>query len=356
MALCSGIGTYIRKIVSLLKSEPFKLQLVTSREVVEKWPDLKHFDLILTSAPVYSIQEQVAFPRIVPQCDLFWTPHYSTPFFSLRAKKRLVTIHDVYHLAFGKTLRLHQQFYAKVMMRRAVNISDHILTISQFSKEEIIKYTKAPQEKISVIHLGVDRSQFTSEPNAILQSEIRKKYGLPQNYFIFVSNLSPHKNIQRLLSAWNLLMKEFPDWGLVLVGKKGKAVFDQNLLNKRGVFLLGQVCDQDLSVLYQLAYAAIHPSLYEGFGLTPLEALSSGCPVVVSKAASLPEVCGDAALYIDPYDIQDIVAGMRRMIQDRILYSQLKERGLERSRNFTWEKTVSEHVKILNQLASTTPP
>jgi len=236
-------------------------------------------------------------------------------------------------------------------MNRAVNISDHILTISHFSKDEIIKYTAASREKISVVHLGVDQSHFFCKADDVLQSTIRKKYQLPQNYFIFVSNLAPHKNIHRLLQAWDILLEEFLDWGLVLVGKKGKEIFDHRLLNRKEVLLLGQICDQDLPVLYQLAYAAIHPSIYEGFGLTPLEAFSCGCPAVVSKAASLSEVCGDCAIYIDPYDIQDIVAGLRKMIQDRALHSQLKKRGLERSLHFTWEKTAREHVKILNQLA-----
>lgn len=351
MAFCSGIGTYIRNVVSRLKSGPFKLRLMTSKEVVEKWDGIKHFDLILTSAPIYSVQEQVQFPWVVPTCDLFWTPHYNIPFAPLRAKKRLVTIHDVYHLAFGKTLSVHQRLYARMMMKRAVNISDHILTISQFSKDEIIKYTGINQGKISVVHLGVDPARFPCVSNAALQTKIREKYGLSQNYFIFVSNLAPHKNIDRLLVAWNILVKEFSDWKLVLVGKRGKAILDSKSFMQQGVLLLGQVCDQDLPILYQLAYAAIHPSLYEGFGLTPLEALSSGCPVIVSHAASLPEVCGDSALYVDPYDIEDIAAGMRKMIQDRALHSELREKGLKRSCELTWDKTVDKHIEILNQLA-----
>ena len=125
---------------------------------------------------------------------------------------------------------------------------------------------------------------------------------------------------------------------------------DQNPGLKQRVVFLGPVDFQDLPALYQFAYAAIHPSLYEGFGLTPLEAMSTGCPAVVSNAASLPEVCGDCAIYVDPYDVQDIAAGMKKIIQDQNLHTELKKKGLVRSRAFTWAKTVEKHVEILEGL------
>lgn len=354
MAFRAGIGTYIRHIVPSLANF-FQLRLITDEESVQKWPFLSQCDLILTRIPIYSIEEQIKFPFLVPDCDIFWTPHYNIPYARIKAKKRVTTIHDVYHLAFGSTLSYPQRLYAKVMINRAMNISDRILTISQFSKDEIVKYTDTPQEKISIIPLGVDRSHFSEDSSQDAAQYVKEKYHLPPNYFLFVSTLAPHKNVGRLISAWSILVKKFPEWKLVLAGKQGKECpwqreIDDNPSLQKTVLFLGHVDDRDLSELYRQAYAAIHPSLYEGFGLSPLEAMSCGCPVIVSKAASLPEVCGDSSLYVDPYDIQDIASAMEKMIQDPILHQALKVKGLHRCRSFTWDKTIQKHAELMEAL------
>jgi glycosyltransferase involved in cell wall biosynthesis len=349
MAFRAGIGTYIRNIIPPLANF-FKLRLITDEESISKWPFLNQCDLILTSAPIYSIEEQIKFPFLVPPCDLFWTPHYNTPFSPLKSKKRVVTIHDVYHLAFAKTLTFSQRLYSKLMINRAVNISDHIFTISQFSKDEMIKYTGCSAEKISIIPLGVDASHFSEKETS---APVREKYQLPANYFLFVSTLAPHKNVERLIAAWNILLEKFPSWKLVLVGKPGKespqTLQDRPALQK-SVLFLGQVDDQDLPAIYRHAYATVHPSLYEGFGLSPLEAMSSGCPVIVSKAASLPEVCGDSALYVDPYDVHDIASTMEKIIQDPLLHAELRAKGLSRCRSFVWSNAVEKYANILERL------
>jgi len=357
MAFHSGIGTYLRNIIPLLQNGPFKVRLIVSTEIVKKWPEItSSFDLILSSASIYSIAEQVIVPLLVPRCDLFWSPHYNTPLIPVRARKRVTTIHDVYHLAYSKDLSWPKRAYANAVMKNAVKISDHILTNSKFSKDEIMKYTGIDENKITAIHLGVDSSFFRPMQEGASQELVRKKYPLPQKYFLFVSNLAPQKNIGRLLLAWNILARDFPDWKLILVGRKAQAyawedILDQIPFLKNRVVLLGQVDNQDLPALYQLASGTVHPSFYEGFGLTPLEAMSCGCPVVVSKAASLPEVCGDSAVYVDPYDEQDIADGIRKIIEDQNIGLQLKEKGLKRSQKFTWKKTAEKHIEILDRLA-----
>jgi len=355
MAFHSGIGTYIRNIVTLLKAGPFKIKLIIHPEIIKKWPAIDAFDLILTSAPLYSIQEQIQLPFLVPSCAVFWTPHYNIPLLPIRAKKRLTTIHDVYHLAYGHTLSLHKRLYAKAVIQGATTISDHIVTDSTFSKEEIMKYTKTSCDKISVVALGVDQEMFSAKSEQVVRDQIRAKYQLPDHYFFFVSTLAPHKNVDRLLRAWGILTKDYPDWKLVLVGKHVKnqswqKAIDENPLLKQQVLFLQQVDNQDLPILYQLAHGAIHPSLYEGFGLPPLEAMSSGCPIVVSNAASLPEVCGDCAVYVNPYEAGEIAAGMKKIIEDKNLYLELQRKGFQRSAEFTWGKTVEKLIQILERL------
>jgi glycosyltransferase involved in cell wall biosynthesis len=353
MAFNSGIGTYIRNLVKQLQKGPFKLRLIADEKSVEKWPLLKECDLILTSAPLYSIEEQLKLPFLIPSCDLFWSPHYNVPLGPIRAKKRVVTIHDVYHLAYGKTLSLPKRTYAKIVINRATTLSDLILTDSYFSQDEIVKYTAVAKDKIQVVHLGVDHDRFRELKDETYLQSIREKYQLPQNYFLFVSTLAPHKNIDRLLLAWNELKK--PDWKLVFVGRQvknntWKTIVDQNPSLADKLLFLGEFDDRDLPALYQLAHATICPSLYEGFGLPPLEAMSSGCPVVVSNAASLPEVCGKSAVYVDPYSVDDIASGIRRMIEDQNLYASLKQAGLDRSREFTWDKTAKKHIEIMDNM------
>jgi len=151
------------------------------------------------------------------------------------------------------------------------------------------------------------------------------------------------------------VITKFPEWKLVLVGRRVKddllqVAIDSDPLLRNGLLFLEHVENQDLPGIYRGAYALIHPSLYEGFGLTPLEAMSCGCPTIVSKVASLPEVCRDSSFYIDPYDIKDIAFGIEKMIQNQNLRNDLKNKGLSRSSHFTWQKSVQRHVEIMEKL------
>ncbi len=344
MAFNSGIGTYIRNILPYFKSAFPVLRIIAPPSMVEKWTDLGSYDLIPTHAPLYSIQEQLEMPLRIPKCDLYWTPHYNIPVFPIRAKKRVVTIHDVYHLAFIKSLSLPKQFYAKTMIKRATLCSDRIITGSQFSLDEIVKYTHVSPNKISMIHDGVNLSHFSRDIS-----------GLREKYILFVSTLAPHKNLTRLLRAWKRVGERFPDWDLVLAGKQVKnvdylKVFDEFPELQHRVRFAGQVQHDELQKLYSGASGLIAPSLYEGFGLTPLEAMAAGCPTIVSKAASLPEVCGDASLYVDPYDEVDMAEKICSLIDDQGLREQLIEKGTERVKIFSWEKTAKKHIEVMERL------
>lgn len=346
--MCSGIGTYIRNLLPRLKNGPFKLKVILNSSDLEKWKEASSFELILTETPIYSVQEQLKLPFLIPSCDLFWSPHFNVPLGMIRAKKRLTTIHDVYFLAYSHVLPMLKKIYSKAVINRAAKIADQIVTDSYFSQDEIVKYTSIYKNKIEVIHLGVDRTHFYPHEHP---ERIRKKYQLPERFFLFVSNLAPHKNIQGLVRALSFLKDE----KVVFVGKqtqKGsleKIVKITPSLMSRLIFL-GHVDQEDLPLMYQLASATIHPSLYEGFGFTPLEAMSCGCPVVVSKIASLPEICGESAVYVDPNDPEDIARGMQKIGSDRALCQMLKTQGLERSRLFDWDKTAERYLELLGRL------
>lgn len=355
MALHSGIGTYIRSLLPFIRQEFPSLQVLAPLSLVKKWPELGQLNLIPVNAPIYSIQEQLEIPWRVPACDLFWSPHYNIPLAPLRAKKRLVTIHDVYHLVHQGSLGWHKKCYANLMLRQATQRSDHIVTVSYFSRDEIVRTAQALPSKISVIPNGLNSSLFSFPMLSSKQVEVQSLYSLPEKYMIFVSTLAPHKNLARLLKAWKSVIEKHPDWHLVIVGKRTQYNDDLQVIRQcsslsRCVHYLGTVAEEDLPALYEKAFALVYPSIYEGFGLPPIEAMSMGCPAIVSKAASLPEACGEAALYIDPYDEQDIAQKICTLIENPTLRQTLIEKGRKRIDRFSWEKAADSHVEIIKRM------
>lgn len=354
MALHSGIGTYIRNLLPYIHNEFPSLQVLTSQSVLENWTEIKQFSPILMKAPIYSMQEQIELSFRIPSCDLFWSPHYNIPILPIFAKKRVVTIHDVCHLAYGKSLSLFKKSYANLMLRAASKYSDHIVTVSHFSKSEMVRALKVHRNKISVIYNGVNYHLFSC-PLPISQLEhARLLYQLPKKYMIFVSNLAPHKNLSRLLKAWNLVIQNNPDLHLIVVGRSKNTsdfqVCDQFPRLKSYIHHLSEVPNDHLTALYQQAEALIYPSIYEGFGLPPLEAMSMECPVIVSSAASLPEICHDAALYVDPYDEHDIAQKICTLIENPSLRQTLIKKGKQRIDQFSWEQTAKAHIEIIRQI------
>jgi glycosyltransferase involved in cell wall biosynthesis len=333
MALNAGIGTYIRKLLPFIKRSSLSLQVLAPLSCIEKWPELGTYDLIPVDAPIYSMQEQLELPFKIPSCDLFWSPHYNTPLVPIRAKKRLTTIHDVNHLALGSSLGWLKRGYAKIMIPAAAARADHLITISDFSKRELIKWAKVAEKKVSVIHLAVDRYRFAQD------------MGEANKCFLFVGTLLPHKNLDRLIRAWKRVGERFPKWKLIVAGKR-----TERAKPAHNVHLLGEVEEEHLARLYQGAYAFIAPSIYEGFGLPPLEAMAAGCPTIVSNAASFPEVCGDASLYCDPFDEEDMAQKICTLIENPSLRQTLIDAGRKRVDLFSWEKAANAHMEVIDRL------
>jgi glycosyltransferase involved in cell wall biosynthesis len=338
----TGIGTYLKNVIFHLKNAPFKIKLIVDPSAPEKTPWLNHFDLISCSFPIYSLEEQLKLPSIISSCDLFWTPHFNIPLFPIRARKRLVTIHDVYHLAFFSTLTSAQKVYAKWVIPNAVKRSAHVITNSHFSVKELMQYTHVEKEKVSVVYLGANHIYFEDKIEAC-------KYRLPEKYILYVGTSKPHKNLQGLLNAFYELKKNgHDDYHLVIAGKD--KTFNRLDRKNEFVLFLNDVEDGHMKALYQSAVATVFPSFYEGFGLPPLEAMFCGCPAIVSKAASLPEICGEGAIYIDSSDPQDIAQTMAAVLESRELRDSLIKKGRERSGLFRWEDCAEKHIQIIEKI------
>lgn len=359
----SGIGLYIRRYIQyVLAQNLFKTTLIGRRdELSHYFGQYQNWHFVDADFPIYSITEQLRLPLLVPVCDVFWSPHYNIPLLPIRARRHLVTIPDVYHLAYYATLSPAQKLYARVVANAAVRKADSITTISVYSKQEIQRFTGAADAKIEVLYLGVDDSLFQAVNKEEDLERVKTRYALPDQYILFVGNVKPNKNLRRLVDGFAKLLTELPNLKLVITGKQegfitgDPALFariraDEALTNR--IVFTGFVDTEDLPVLYSLAHLFAFPSIYEGFGFPPLEAMACGCPVVASNASSIPEICGDAACYVDPLDPDDIARGVREVATNSALRNRLINDGHRQCGQYDWYKSSKRFVEIINELAS----
>lgn len=345
---CSGIGRCIREIVPRLldyKEHNFTL-IMSANPNAEFYKKCQgRADLIYSTAKMYSLQAQLELPKIIPECDLFWAMHYDAPLLPLKARKKMATIHDVCHLALTDEFSALKRLYAKVVLKAVGRHYDQIITVSDFSRREIEKYI-SPKALIDVIYNGVTR---------INPKPLKTDYP----YLLCVGNVKPHKNIIRLLEAYAAYRKQTDTpLKLLIVGQAegfltgiknlGEILTAQEL--KDNCVFTGFVDDETLAGLYKNATAFIFPSLYEGFGLPPLEAMSYGTPVIASNAASLPEVLGDAALYVNPYNLEDIAEAMIKVTRDKALREKLIAKGQEQCRKYSWDNTAKKIMERMVKL------
>jgi len=347
----SGIGTYLANlvppVVSMLPEMP--VCVLGNRERLQ--PLLTSLDrpvrIESVRSPIYSLQEQWELWRKIPvETTLFWSPHFNIPV--LYSGKLLVTVHDVFHMAMSRLIgRAHKRMYAKFMFQAVRRKADRIISVSQFTKREFHKWVGEGSKPISTVYNGIDRSWFAIE-----------KQGAPQEspYFLFVGNVKPNKNVSRLIRAFNRIKNQVPH-KLVIVGKKdGFITEDPQVwqgLNKLGdrVVFTGYVDDAALRQYYAHATALVFPSLYEGFGFPPLEAMAAGTPVLSSRAASLPEVCGEAALYFNPEDDFEIATKMLRLVRNDALRNELSDKGRRQALKYSWQTCSAQTVTVIREEA-----
>jgi glycosyltransferase involved in cell wall biosynthesis len=360
-----GIGTYIRNLVRTLA----RLDRETEYVLLCQESDLgvlghlgPNFRAVRESAPNYSIREQIHIPYVLlrERPDVYHAPHYVLP--PAVPCRSVVTIHDTIHLMFPQYLPNRAAYaYAKALMWTAAKRSDRILTVSESSKRDILHYFRVPPEKIVVVYNALDE-RFRAEPPADEIARVRQRYQLDHGFVLYAGNIKPHKNLVRLIDAFEGLRKDgFEELKLLIIGDEiskwpalRRSVHKYKL--HKHVRFLGFLSDETLAILYRLAAVFVFPSLYEGFGLPPLEAMASGTPVVASNVSSLPEVTGDAAVLVDPYDAIDIKDGIKRVLTDRALADEMRRKGLQRAREFSWERSVERTREIYMEIGGRLTP
>jgi glycosyltransferase involved in cell wall biosynthesis len=355
-----GIGTYIRNLLRHLARLDSQTEFVIfcrpeDRDALAAVGE--NFRPVPETSGNYSIAEQVKIPWALRRegVTLFHAPHYVLP--PLVRCRSVVTIHDVIHLMFPQYLPNRVAFsYAKWSITQAAQRATRVMTVSESSKRDILRFVDTEPDKIDVIYNAYDE-RFAMEPREEDVVRVRERYQLTDEFVLYAGNVKPHKNLERLIDAFALVRKRGLDHlKLVLIGDEIskytalRRAVHQHQLHKY-VRFLGYLPEETLAVMYRLAGVFVFPSLYEGFGLPPLEAMASGTPVVTSNVSSLPEVAGDAAVLVDPYDPQAIADGIYRVLTDEKLRRTLIHKGIARAGQFSWEQSVRRVRQIYGEVS-----
>lgn len=352
----SGIGRYLQTLlpdlIPLLDADRIVLLGKPGDLEGETW--MRDPRILLRGFParIFSVAEQLAAARnLYRDTDLLWVPHYNIPL--LYRGKLVVTVHDVCQLAHPETLANDlQRWYARTLLSAVASRARAILCVSEFSAGEVQKYLRVPSERLNVIYPPISNPWKQLDPEQPPRSGGR--------YLLAVGNVKKHKNMKRLIEAFGLVRDQIPH-DLIIVGQQAGFINPEadlssttSLLEGR-VRFTGHVSEADLRRHYRNADALVFPSIYEGFGSPVVEAMAQGCPVACSRAASLPEVAGDAALYFDPFSAEDIRRALLQIAGNEELRKHLGQRGLRRAEKFRGTACARDTARVINRVAADRP-
>jgi len=358
-----GIGVYVRGLLNgLAKIDKINnYYIIINKNKKENFvPIQDNFHKIYTRV-TYSdylrrdFWEQAYLPLKLPKAkiDIYHGPNFTLPLFS-RAKK-IVTIYDMTLFITPEAYKRLSRFRVQWLLKLSAKKANKIIAGSENTKRDIIEILKLPNEKIKVIYIGID-DIYRPIADKYKLGNIKNKYKIDSKFILHVGSLQARKNIPRLIEAYSKLpMELLAKYQLVIAGKRSWKVEEilakvkQLGLNDKVVFT-GFVDDNDLPLLMNAANLLVFPSLYEGFGIPPLEAMACETPVVASNTSSIPEVVGDAALLFDPYNIKEMTKAINRALTDVKLRNKLRKRGFERIKQFSWEKAARETLQVYKEV------
>jgi len=352
----AGIGHYTYNLIHELAEvlgESDKLCVSIRQKLLDK-----NAELGINSVPVITTTER-SFSRYMPFSphwmggfDLYHQPNYIPHVFN---GKIVTTVHDMSH-------RIFPQYHPRrrVLLLRAfesrLRQATRIITVSEHARGEIVELLGVSEDKVTVTYEGAGSQYKPLSISWEKQVEFQAKYNLPERFLLYVGTIEPRKNLERLIEAYHYYKQEEPnsELKLVLAGGKGwlyEGIFTrvQELQLEQDIVFTGYIDGEDLPFLYNMAIAFVYPSLYEGFGLPPLEAMSCGTPVISSNASSIPEVVGEAGILIDPYQVNDLAAAIYKVAGSLSLQDELSRKGLERAQLFSWKKCAEETLQVYRE-------
>lgn len=363
----SGIGTYTYELAKQLQAndtvelEGHIFNFMMCNDLMQELDGL-HFLQKYCRLFSYGIYRRIWRLAPIPYRWLFGDTADITHFFNFVIPKGVkgkvvTTIHDVVWLRYPETM--DEKNYKRITqnIQYSINRADCIVAVSESTKQDLIALLQVPAEKIVIASPGVDMVRFQHQyPDEQLQ-HVRQRYHLPKRYILYMGTLEPRKNIERLVQAFAQLQQQddLQSYKLVLAGKKGwqyETIFTQiqQLGIEDAVICTDYVEEEDKAAIYQMADLFVFPSLYEGFGMPILEAMAAGVPVITSNVSSMPEVAGDAALLIAPDSVEQIASAMQRLLTDEALRKRCVQRGYERCKVFTWERSADILVQMYQQM------
>ncbi len=353
----AGITQYTLQLVNAFAhcDTQDEFVLLQSRRRHEPLSTARGFSHRRIYTPPHHTLEQFSLPLEISslRLDVLHSPDFIPPL--RRNCRSVITIHDLNFVLYPHFLtKSSARYYGQI--DEAVRRTDAIIAVSQATKQDVMRLLGVPEAKIRVIYEAANPVFRPLESDDLLP-RVRGRFGLQRPFVLFVSTIEPRKNVPTLLKAFRRLLSSYrPEVSLVLAGERGwlydevfQLVTDLGLVED--VTFLGRVSDDELLWLYNTAQVLVAPSIYEGFGLTPLEAMACGTPVIASNTSSHPEVVGDAGLLVDPYDVEELTVAMWRLLSEDDLRRSLREKGRKRAQLFSWDKAARETLALYHHLA-----
>lgn len=358
----SGVENYILNVVEYLVSQDTE-NTYTLFYNSFKPVNVEHFHfvnskVVATRIPNKLLNSSLSFfgypklEKLIGDFDCLFLPNLN-PFALGQDKKLALTIHDISPVVTPEFYGPKDRIWHRLLkIKRAVQRADVIFSVSQYTKDDIVKTFGVSGDKIRVVYPGIDAKIFRRKLDEDGLRYVRNRYGLPGRYLLFINTLEPRKNLKGLLLAFeNLKTNDH----LVIAGKPGYGygeVLNSIRNSKKAGYIhyLGYIDEADKPYLIAQAKALVYPSFYEGFGFQPLEAMALGVPVIASQVSSLPEVSGDAALLVNPYNISDLTEAMESLVSSSEMREKLREKGFARVENFKWQKAAKKILEGLKEL------
>ena len=346
----TGVGRYILNILNQFDRIGIKYSVFTSidikknnAKIIKAAKFVRPYPYKKLAGVIRFVINQTMFPFIAKNYDIIYFPSTHGSFL---LENQIITVHDLIGLHF-KSQHILQYLYFKHALKFILKKAKIIITISKNTKNDIVKFFNVNPQKIKVVYNGVSHEVFYPRKNS--RDYILHRHKI-SGYILAVGSSYPHKNIHRLIESFKRFQKIYPRTTLAITGYP--TPYQKELVkryNLENVKFLGYVPLEDMPYLYSAAKCLVYPSLYEGFGFPPLEAMACGCPVAVSNLSSLPEVCGDAAMFFDPYNVEDIKNAIEQIFIDENLRQNLIKKGLIQARKYNWEKTAKKIIEIFKK-------
>lgn len=362
----SGVSEYalnlINTILRLDRENEYRLFYNSARDISNRIPKFNYpnVEIIKKNIPNkifnWPMQKILGWPKIdkILDSDIFISPNIS-PIAVSKSNKKILIIHDLSFLRFPEFYNFKRNLWHKLIdVKSLIKKFDHIIAVSENTKNDIINLCGVNPEKVEIIYSGVESGykKLNSENSEF--SQVIKKYKLPDKFILFLGTLEPRKNLEGLIRAYNRFRDEnigLGNYKLIIAGGKGWK--SGNIYNEwkkskynHDIKFLGYVDKNDKIYLYNLASLFVYPSFYEGFGFPPLEAMACGVPVITSFTSSLPEITNNASLMVDPFDISDIARAIEEVIKNKELSNDLVQKGYINAKKFNWENTARKYLDL----------